>query len=352
MLHELLTKTYANNTVKQWAIAVAVAAAVWVALVVVKYLVIHRLQKFAEKTANSIDDLVVDVLSGTRFFSYLALSAYSASHFVHLEDKVENIFVVAVIVLLVIQFGLWSQRAVHSGVNAWKLSKGESSGARTMSSAITFIANLAIWTFVFVVVLQQVGIEVGAVVTGLGIGGIAAALAVQNVLGDLFASLALYFDTPFDIGDFVVTQGNNGNVEKIGLRSTRIRALSGEQLIFPNAVLANNLIQNYKRMDERRILFSLGLVYGTPYEKLKKVPLMIQRIIEQAGQTRFDRCHFASYGDSALVFETVYYVLSPDYAVYMDKQQEINFAVYQRFEEEGLEFAFPTQTLHLVKDGS
>ncbi|QQR91889.1 MAG: mechanosensitive ion channel family protein [Myxococcales bacterium] len=350
MLKQWLGKSYLGNSVEEWALALGVALAVWIALAVTRRVVIFRLAKIAKRTTSSVDDVIVEVLEATRAFSHIALAIFVASHFLELSSKATDILRTVVMVALLLQVGFWAQRGVNVGVAKWKENKGDSSGARTMSAAITFIGRLVIWSLVLVSVLSQLGVKVGAVVTGLGIGGIAVALAVQNVLGDLLASLSLYFDTPFDIGDFIVTGGSKGTVEKIGLRSTRVRALSGEQLVFPNAELANKLIQNYKRMEERRIDFRLGLVYGTPYDKLKRVPAIIEEIISGMEGVRFDRSHFSSYGDFSLVFETVYFVLSPDYAVFMDKQQSLFLALYERFEKEGLDFAFPTQTLHLVKE--
>ena len=178
------------------------------------------------------------------------------------------------------------------------------------------------------------------------------ALAVQNILGDLFASLTIVFDKPFVINDFLILGDYLGRVEHIGLKTTRLRSLSGEQLVISNADLLASRIRNYGRMYERRVAFSIGVVYGTPRKKIIKVPTIIREAVEEHESTRFDRSHFKSYGDFALLFETVYHVLAPDYNIYMDTQQAINLRIYERFEKEGIEFAFPTQTLHLVKEGA
>ncbi|MBW2550586.1 MAG: mechanosensitive ion channel family protein, partial [Deltaproteobacteria bacterium] len=187
-------------------------------------------------------------------------------------------------------------------------------------------------------------------VAGLGIGGIAIALAVQNVLSDLFASLSIVLDKPFIPGDFVVVGDMAGSVEHIGIKTTRIRSISGEQLIFSNADLLGSRIRNFGRMRERRVVFSLGVTYQTPADKLEGIPGMIRESIEAQDQVRFDRSHFASYGDSALNFETVYYVGSSDYATHMDILQAVNLAIYRKFASEGIEFAYPTQTLFVEKE--
>jgi len=191
------------------------------------------------------------------------------------------------------------------------------------------------------------GVDITALIAGLGIGGIAVALALQNVLGDLFASLSIVLDKPFVIGDFIIVDDLLGTVEHIGLKTTRVRSLFGEQLVFSNSDLLNSRIRNYKRMHERRIVFSLGVTYQTPYEKLAAIPDIIREIIELQEQVRFDRAHFKEYGDFALEFEIVYYMLVPDYNAYMDTQQAINLALYERFEKEGISFAYPTQTLYV-----
>jgi small-conductance mechanosensitive channel len=191
------------------------------------------------------------------------------------------------------------------------------------------------------------GVEVDTLVASLGIGGVAAALAVQNILSDLFASLSIALDQPFEIGDFIVFGGDMGTIERIGIRSTRVRSLSGEQLVISNTDLLDSRIHNYKRMAERRVVFSFGVVYETPPELLARIPGIVEEIIAQQGQTRFDRAHLKEFGDFSLNFEAVYYVLAPEYGTYMDIQQAINLALHARFEREGIEFAYPTQLVYL-----
>jgi small-conductance mechanosensitive channel len=194
-------------------------------------------------------------------------------------------------------------------------------------------------------------VNVTALITGLGIGGVAIALALQAVLGDLFASLSIVLDKPFVIGDFITVGEFAGTVEHVGLKTTRVRSLSGEQVIFSNSDLLNGRIRNFKRMSERRILFGVGVTYQTPLESLRKIPGMIRAIVEGQSKTRFDRCHFKGFGDSSFDIETVYFVLDPDYAVYMDIQQAINFEIIRQFTAEGITFAYPTRTLFVAGDG-
>jgi small-conductance mechanosensitive channel len=200
------------------------------------------------------------------------------------------------------------------------------------------------------VALDTYGVNVTTLIAGLGISGIAVALAVQNVLGDLFASFSIVFDKPFVIGDFIIVGDYLGTVEYVGLKTTRIRSLSGEQLVFSNGDLLKSRIRNFKRMFERRVVFTIGVLYQTTYEHLIEIPKMIQSIIENQSQVRFDRAHFKEYGAYSLNFEIVYWIQNPDYNVYMDIQQTINLSIFKQFKEKGIEFAYPTQTLFVQND--
>jgi small-conductance mechanosensitive channel len=219
-----------------------------------------------------------------------------------------------------------------------------------MSLKVLSVAlRLALWSVIVLLALQNLGVDVTALVATLGVGGVAVALAAQGILGDVFASIFMVIDKPFVLGDFLIVGDFLGSVEDIGMRTTRIRSLSGEQLIFSNNDLLRTRIRNYGRMYERRVVFSLGVTYQTPRTKLEAIPGIIREAIEAQDKTRFDRAHFQKYGDFALVFESVYYVLEPDYTLYMDIQQAINLRVHRRFEEEGIEFAYPTQTLFVAR---
>jgi small-conductance mechanosensitive channel len=215
-------------------------------------------------------------------------------------------------------------------------------------SAIGFIGKLVVWSVVLLLALDNLGVQITTLVAGLGVGGIAVALAVQNILGDLFASLSIVLDKPFVVGDFLIIDNYLGSVEHVGLKSTRIRSLTGEQLIFSNNDLLRSRLRNYGRMYQRRVAFNIGVVYQTPREALKKIPGILQNAVEGQENVRFDRSHFKEYGDFSLNFETVYYVLVPDYNTYMDIQQAINMKIHEEFEGEGIEFAYPTQTVFVT----
>ncbi|MGE4297743.1 MAG: mechanosensitive ion channel family protein [Desulfovibrionaceae bacterium] len=222
--------------------------------------------------------------------------------------------------------------------------EGLDSGAR---AALPIIKSI-IWVLALAFLMDNLGFQVTAIVTGLGIAGVAVGLAGQAILGDLFSYVAILFDRPFEIDDFIITGDVMGTVEHVGLKTTRLRSLGGELIVCANSDLTNSRVRNYKRMEERRVLFTLGVTYQTGADVLETLPGEVRTIIEAAPMTRFDRAHFKEYGDSALVFECVYYVLSKEYNDYMDVQQAINFAIKRRFETLGVEFAYPTRTLFLV----
>jgi small-conductance mechanosensitive channel len=222
-------------------------------------------------------------------------------------------------------------------------------GARTFSAAAAFVTNLVVWSVIILLVLSNFGVEITALVAGLGIGGIAAALAVQNTLGDLFAAFSIYTDRPFDIGDFIAVDDFLGNVDRIGWRTTHLRGLGGETLVMANSDLARSRIRNYRRMSERRITVNFGVEYGTPAAKLAWIPKFVRETVEGIDGLRFDRSHLKGYGDSSLDFETVFYVLSADYTFYMERQQTLLMTIYERFEQEKIGFAFPTRTMHVFR---
>ena len=346
----ILDASYHGNTLQTWGIAVLTAIVVLLILRVFRSVVLNRLRAWAKKTETEWDDIVAQMLARTRTLFLLILAGYTGSLALELPADTRRILAAVMIVSLLVQGGMW----LTAGVGLWLESyrhrrlAGDAAAATTVT-AIGFIVKLLTWSLVLLLALENVGIDITALVAGLGIGGIAVALAVQNILGDLFASLSIVLDKPFVLGDFLIIGDFMGSVEQIGLKTTRIRSLSGEQLIFSNTDLLNSRIRNYGRMFERRVVFQIGVTYQTPREKLERIPAMIRRAIEEQERTRFDRSHFKEFGDFSLNFETVYYVLVADYNTYMDIQQAINLSIHEQFEREGIEFAYPTQTLFLER---
>lgn len=342
--------TFLSNTIQQWLIAVGAMAVFLAVLLALKAIVFKKLIVLAQRTKTRVDDLIARLLHDVKFITILAISVYAGSLFLILPEKIVSILKVTVILLLLLQLALWSNSAIKYWIDNLKKRKMEEDAAQaTALGAIGFVSKLVLWTVVLLLALDNLGIDVTGLIAGLGITGIAVALALQNILGDLFASLSIVLDKPFVIGDFIIVDNFLGTVEYVGLKTTRLRSLYGEQLIFSNSDLLKSRIRNYKRMYERRVVFAFGVTYETPLEKVEKIPQMVKDIISNLENVRFDRAHFKEFGDFSLNYEVVYYVLLPDYAVYMDLQQNINLNLMKQFQEEGIDFAYPTQTLFIKK---
>ncbi|MFW2389770.1 MAG: mechanosensitive ion channel family protein [Polyangiales bacterium] len=344
-----LTDTFYGNEIQRWLLALGVTVGTLIVLRLVEQVLIVRVHRLSEKTENIIDDAVIGALRKTKFVFLLVVALFIGSLWLNLSAEVRSIARHVLVIAALIQGGIW----VSAGLQLWLeryRAKEEDGANRTTMNALSFIARLVLWVTVFLLVIDNLGVDVTALVAGMGIGGIAIALAVQNILSDLFSSLSIVLDKPFVNGDFIVVGDLAGSVEHVGVKTTRIRSISGEQLIFSNSDLLQSRIRNFGRMNQRRVVFTLGVTYQTPADKLAKIPNMIREAVEAQKQVRFDRSHFAEYGDSALNFETVYYVELSDYTTHMDIRQAINLAIFDSFEAAGIEFAYPTQTLFVSKE--
>jgi small-conductance mechanosensitive channel len=343
---DFLQQSLFGSTLLQWGLAAATLLIIFVVLSLVRRIAGRRLRVFSGKTETKWDDLLAKVINGTGGLTLLVVASFLASLFLQPPEPVRAAIKSIFVIVLLVQGGIWLGIVTRSLLEDYRhrLMTTDPAAATTVN-AMGLLARIVIWSVVVLLALDNLGIDVTALVAGLGIGGVAVALAVQNVLGDLFASLSIILDKPFVIGDFLVIDDFLGSVEHVGLKTTRVRSLSGEQLIFSNSDLLNSRIRNYGRMFERRVVFNIGVTYDTPREKLERIPGMIRRAIEAQEKTRFDRSHFNKYGDYALQFETVFYVLTADYNRYMDIQQAVNFSIHQAFEEQQIEFAYPSQTL-------
>jgi small-conductance mechanosensitive channel len=330
-----------------WLVAAAVVVGLTVVTRLVQHFVVNRLGSWTARTRFRTDDLAVDLVRRLSLpfllATYANLSRVSLSLPAGARDVIHWLFIAA----CVYQAGVWG-----NGVIAYMLSRKRADpafdgGMATTLAALGFGARVLLWSALILLGLQNAGVNVSAALTGLGIGGVAVALAVQNILGDIFASVAIVLDRPFVIGDFIIVGDLLGTVEHIGLKTTRLRSLYGEQLVISNAQLLQSSIKNYKHMQERRVTFGFGVTYQTTRSAVATIPGMVRSAIEQQRDVRFDRAHFKGFGDSALEFEVVYYVLSPDYNRYMDIQQTINLEIMEQFEREEIQFAHPMRTLRL-----
>lgn len=328
-----------------WLLAAAIVLGLTLLTRIVQRFVVKQAGSLASHTRIGGDDLVVDLIKRVSLPFLLAVYADLATVSLALPPTARGVIHSAFIAACVYQAGVWGNGVIRYLILKRRAEPDFDGGAATTLAAIGLGARILLWSALVLLGLQNAGVNVSALLTGLGIGGIAVALAVQNILGDLFASVAIVLDRPFVIGDFIIVGDLMGTVEHIGLKTTRLRSLFGEQLIISNAELLQSSIKNYKRMQERRVTFEFRVAYGTPRESVGEIAGMMREIVIRQKNVRFDRAHFRDFGESALNFEVVYYVLSPDYNEYMDIQQAINLEIMERFEEAQIEFAYPTRTV-------
>lgn len=338
---EILQMTFLGNPVEKYLIALGVFLGIFIGLRIFRRVVLIRLEKLALRTENKLDDQIVHMLENTSSFFYLFLTFYLSVKVLNLDGRFLQILDGAFVVLLV-----YEAMKVAQVLLDFTFKRLETSKNKTAIHGIKIIAKMFLWVMAILLILDNLGFEIKTLVASLGIGGIAIALAAQNILSDLFSSFTIYFDKPFQIGDYIVIGNDRGTVEKIGLKTTRIRTSQGEELVISNRELTSTRVQNFKKMKRRRTSFQIGIEYGTPSAKMKKLPGLIQKIIESYGKkTEFSRCHFSTFGESSLLFDIVYFVDSGDYGEFMDIQQVINLGIKDMFEKEGVSMAFPTQTI-------
>lgn len=351
-LQSILDRTYYDNTVREWLVATAIAAGVYIGLLILRAVLGKYLGGLVKKTTVAWDDAIASLMPKTKWFFLVALSVFAGSRVLDLSAGLTRLVSQGTVILILLQAGIWINTLVSFFVDRYRKERlKEDPASVTTISGVGFLVRIGVWLIVVMLALANSGVQIAPLLAGLGVGGIAIALAVQVVLKDLLASLSIILDKPFVVGDFIIVGDLLGAVEYIGLKTTRIRSLSGEQLVFSNNDLIESRIRNFGRMRERRVAFKLGVTYQTPREKLAKVPGIIKAAIESQEMTRFDRSHFNEYGNFSLNFETVFYVGTPDYNKWMDIQQAINLKIHEEFEKEGIDFAYPTQTVFMIPQG-
>ncbi|WP_158538622.1 mechanosensitive ion channel family protein [Chitinophaga skermanii] len=348
-MNDYLARTLWGNTVEAYCIAIGMIVLGLFFAWFFKRILLARMKKFAEKTDSKIDDFIILQIERTAMPVLFFGIFYFALKTLNLSTKVEK----TMYVVAVMYSSFFIIRMITSLIKFFLLQylqRQEDGGEKQKQvRGIMVIVSLVVWMLGIVFMMDNLGFDVTAIITGLGIGGIAIALATQHILGDLFSYFVILFDRPFEIGDFIIVQDKSGIVEYVGIKTTRLRTLSGEQLVCSNTDLTNSRIHNYKRMERRRIVFNLRVTYNTPADKLQRVSNMIKEVISNIPGAQFDRAHFAAFGDYSLNFEVVYYVLTNDYVKYMDIQQTINLELFNRIQAEGIEFALPMQILSMQK---
>ena len=345
--HWFSTRTLFGASATQWALAAATALLTHALILFALRFALRRIEAVALRTRTSVDDICLAILRGTSTWLIALVSLLIGLGMLDLaprwNDRVGQLWFIA----LAVQVALWAHRGINIGLKHYS-ARHASPGMSQVGASVTLMSwglHTALWAVLLLAMLSNLGINITAFVASLGVGGIAVALAVQNILSDLFASLSIAVDKPFEVGDFIVVNGLSGSVEHVGLKTTRIRSLGGEQIVMSNTELLKNTVSNYKRLVERRIAFRFGVSYGTTPEQAEAIPGLLRGIIGASDKLRFDRVHFAAFGESSLDYEVVYIVLDPDYKLYMDEQQRINLAMMREFARLGVEFAFPTRTV-------
>ncbi len=348
---DILTYRFGGNLVRNYLIALAVFGAAIGVIKLFKQLIIARLRKIATKTKTDFDDLVIKIVAGVGWPFYLILSLWLALQFIHPIDLIQKVLRWGVVIIVTYYAVRAIQRIIDYTTRKVieKRQKEEKVSDTTVIDLLGKILKASLWVIAIILILSNLGYNISTLIAGLGIGGVAIAFALQNILVDIFAAFSIYFDKPFQIGDFIIVGGDLGVVKKIGIKTTRIQTLQGEELVVSNRELTETRVHNYKKMEKRRIAFGFGVKYETPTEKLKGIPQIVRDIIAKVELADIDRVHFKKFGDFSLDFEVVYYLRSSDYNKYMDTQQEINLAIKEKFEKEGVEMAYPTQTLYLNK---
>lgn len=347
-LNEILNYTVFGNVLRDYILAITVFVVTLIVFKTIKYQVIKKLRHAADKTKSDIDDLLIKIVDKVGWHFYIFFATYFAINFIQLPPIILTIFSYATPIVVVFIIVRSVQQLVDYGILKVTKEKEPENGT-SVANVLSRITKGILWSLAFLYIITRFGYDITTVVASFGVAGIVLAFGLQHVLSDVFASFSIFFDKPFNVGDFITVGGNWGVVKKVGIRSTRIQSLQGQEIIIPNQELTSEQIHNYKKMEKRRVQFSFGLIYDTSSEKIEKALELTKQVVSSVELVDFDRVHFKEYGDFSLNFEVVYYVNTSDYNKYMDVQQEINLKLKKAFEKERIEFAYPTQTVIINK---
>lgn len=345
----LQTTIFVRDPVLDWLIAAGIATLVFLGILFLKRLAASRLGRMAERTATGLDDLVLGLARRTRPWLWAIPSAYLGSFYLDLPPGASVAWKSAAIVAVLFQVALWSSIAVDYWVARQNRRTEGDATTFALAGVLRFVLKVVLWSVLLLLALDNLGVDVTALIAGLGIGGVAVALALQNVLGDLLASLSIALDKPFVIGDAITVDTLTGTVEHIGLKTTRIRSIGGEQIVFSNGDLLKSRIRNWARLRERRVVLTFGIPLDTPTGLVPRVPEMVRQAVEARDLIRFDRAHYTGFSASSFNYEAVYWILTPDYAAFMDRQQAVNLDLLQAMEREGIALGPTPQTVILQR---
>lgn len=347
-MKDILNYEIWGNIVTDYAYALAVLITAVIAIQIIKKLFINKIKETEGSGLLGTKFLIKSISRFVIPLFYLA-GLYLAMYFLETSETVTKALRVIYLLIIVWIIIKGARAIIEFLVTKYSQEEGKEEDVKRFRPLIGFI-NVVFYVIGILFILDNLGFEITTIVAGLGIGGIAIALAAQAILGDLFSYFVIYFDRPFELGDFVTFDDKLGVIEKIGLKSTRIRTLRGELLVTSNSNLTSAHLHNFKQMTRRRVTFMIGVVYQTKADQLEEIPQIIKKIIDDNELATYDRSHFHQYGAFSLDFETVYYVETNDYIKYMDVQHEINLKLYKEFEERGIEFAYPTRTLYMKNE--
>ena len=340
-------RIFYGNTIADWLIAGIVGLAVWSGLSVMRRLIAARAKRYSGDHRSTPVRLLFYLAGNTKQFFFLALSLYAAQEGLTLTPRLQHAVWNVALILILVQAGLWAGRSLRFYLELKEMERGSDRLFAGSLDIINFVARMLIWSLLTLVALDNLGVNITALLAGLGVGGVAVALALQNVLGDLFASLSIALDKPFVVGDSLNIDTYTGSVEHIGIKTTRLRSESGEQIILSNADILKSRVRNYGRMAEQRVLTTLRVAYATPTEVLERIPKLLEGIVRGQVSARFERCHLRTLGESSLQFELSYFAQQPKLNPMLDLQQIVNFQIINEFRRLGIEFALPTQRVVL-----
>jgi small-conductance mechanosensitive channel len=345
-LYELFDIRVADNTVKTWSLAILAFLVTFTVLPLLKTYLLRVARRPVHMQEFGAVQLILRLIPRTSRLFIWVLALNAADRFLNLPHRFEEMLKILVLVGIWFQIGLWAMTAIDFLLDRHQQRRGVTDVAFASSLGIVnFVARVMIWSFAILLALDNLGVNITTLVTGLGIGGVAIALAVQTMLSDLLASLSIALDKPFTVGDALAVDNINGTVEQIGVRTTRLRSIDGEQIIMSNADLIKSRVRNFGRMGERRGVLSLVLSYDTAIDKVRKVNAIVEAAIKAQQKARFERCYFREIGATGLNFDASYFITDGNFNTLVAAQQDINFRIIEAFEHEGIDLATPLQTI-------
>lgn len=344
-----LDRRVLGNSIQGWIFALSVLVLMFFGLKVFRRLLRKRLPLLKGLGRIDWEKVGEYVLKSTRSGFLFILSVWFAARFLVLSPQLHGLIQKILVLAFLYQAAIWANFFIRYLVEDYAVRQldGDADKAGTLKAA-SGLLKLVVWVALLLFALDNMGVNVTTLIAGLGIGGVAIGLASQKILSDLFSSITIILDKPFVQGDSINVGTDSGTIERIGLKTTRVRSVTGEEISFPNSDLLQSRVRNFRRMHERRVVLRFGVTYQTKVEQLRAIPTMVKEIVEANEKARFERAHFSVYGDSSLDFETIYWIRSPDYKVFMDVQQSVNLSLFEQFVAAGIEFAYPTRTLFVT----